>query len=237
MSKKFIIIIAAGGLASFAAAFSIALLTQKTVPANQESDPDGSTVADGAATDLMGARSGVPAGEGAGNIGFTMKGAITEKQFKVLVYDIQEKMKEYNEKLAQLQTREQRLQITQDLIKADIEELNNLQVELASTVARLKSERDKLIKSRVEIAKAERANLMSTAATYDKMPSASASKILVSLSKMQTSGGGSNLDDPTRILHYMTERTRAKLLAELATSEPKFAAALCQRLKQIVEEE
>lgn len=237
MSKKSIIIIAAGGLASFAAAFSIALLTQKTVPASQESGPDGSTVADGATTDLMGARSRVPAGEGAGNASFTMKGAITEKQLKTLVYDIQEKMKEYNEKLRQLQTREQRLEITQDLIKADIEELNNLQVELASTVARLKSERDKLIKSRVEIAKAERANLVSTAATYDKMPAASASKILVSLSKMQTSGGGSNLDDPTRILHYMTERTRAKLLAELATSEPKFAAALCQRLKQIVEEE
>ncbi|MHC4259622.1 MAG: zinc ribbon domain-containing protein [Planctomycetota bacterium] len=237
MSKKFIVIIAAGGLASFAAAFSIALLTQKTVPVSQQSGLDGSTVAGGVATNLMGAQPGVTAGEGVGNIGLTMKGAITEKQLKTLVYDIQEKMKEYNEKLRQLQTREQRLEITQDLIKADIEELNNLRVELASTVARLKSERDKLINSRVEIAKAEKTNLMSTAATYDKMPSASAGKILVSLSKMQTSGGGINLDDPARILHYMTERTRAKLLAELATSEPKFAAALCQRLKQIVEKE
>lgn len=237
MSKKFIIIIAAGGLVSFAAAFGIALLTQKTVPASQESGPDGLTVANGSATNLMETRPRVPAGEGAGNIGFTTKGALTEKQLKTLVYDIQEKMKEYNEKLAQLQTREQRLEITQDVIKADIEELNNLRVGLASTVARLKSERDKLIKSRVEIAQAEKANLMSTAATYDKMAPASASKILVSLSKMQTVSGGSNLDDPTRILYYMTDRTRAKLLAELASSEPKFAAALCQRLKQIVEEE
>jgi len=89
----------------------------------------------------------------------------------------------------------------------------------------------------VEIAKSEKANLMSTAATYDKMAPASASKILVSLSKMQTASGGSNLDDPTKILHYMGERTRAKLLAELATSEPKLAAILCQKLKQIVEKD
>jgi hypothetical protein len=33
----------------------------------------------------------------------------------------------------------------------------------------------------------------------------------------------------------MSERTKAKLLAELATSEPALASALCKRLKQIVE--
>lgn len=236
MSKKFIIVIAAGGLAIFAAAFTFALLTQKTVPASRQNGPDGSTVASGAGVDLMGTQQAGPAEE-AGKVGFKMKGAMTEKQLKVLVYDIQQKMQEYNERLQQLQTREQRLQVTHDLIKDDIEELNNLRVELASTIARLKSERDKLIKSRVEIAKAEKANLMSTAATYDMMRADSASKILVSLSKMQTGGGGSNLDDPAKILHYMTERTRAKLLAELAGSEPKFAAALCQRLNQIVEKE
>jgi hypothetical protein len=34
----------------------------------------------------------------------------------------------------------------------------------------------------------------------------------------------------------MTERTKAKLLAELVTSEPKLAAVLCERLKEIVEQ-
>jgi hypothetical protein len=33
----------------------------------------------------------------------------------------------------------------------------------------------------------------------------------------------------------MTERTTAKLLGELTNSEPKLAAFLTQRLKQIVE--
>jgi len=45
----------------------------------------------------------------------------------------------------------------------------------------------------------------------------------------------SSFDDAVMILHYMTERTKAKLLAELATSEPSLAASLCNRLKQIVE--
>jgi len=122
------------------------------------------------------------------------------------------------------------------LIKKDIEELNKLRIELASTVAGLKSEHDKLLKSRVEIAKAEKNNLVTMAAAYDKMDSTSASKILTNMTKMQKGLEGSNLDDAVKILHYMTERTKAKLLAELVTSEPNLAALLCQRLKQIIEE-
>ena len=79
---------------------------------------------------------------------------------------------------------------------------------------------------------------MSIAATYDKMDPTSASKILTNMcaSRAQDDGfGGSSFDDTVKILHYMTERTKAKLLAELVTSEPKLAAVLCQRLKQIVE--
>ena len=45
----------------------------------------------------------------------------------------------------------------------------------------------------------------------------------------------SSFDDAVKILYYMSERTKAKLLAEVATSEPALAAALCKRLKQIVE--
>jgi peptidoglycan hydrolase CwlO-like protein len=164
-----------------------------------------------------------------------MKRAMTEKQLKSLIYDIQGKIQEYNDKLQSLAVREQRLQIAHNLIASDIEELNNLRVELASSVARLRSERDRLLKSRVEIAEAEKVNLVSIAATYDRMDAASASKILTNMSKMASDRGGTNLDDAVKILHYMAERTKAKVLAELVTSEPKLAAALCQRLKQIVE--
>ncbi|RKY05801.1 MAG: hypothetical protein DRP65_12605, partial [Planctomycetota bacterium] len=98
-----------------------------------------------------------------------------------------------------------------------------------------KEQRDKLLKLRVTIEEAEKANLISVAATYDKMDPASASKILATMSKTnrQTPGQDTGLDEAVKILYYMTERTKAKLLAELVSSEPALAATLCQRLKQV----
>ena len=104
----------------------------------------------------------------------------------------------------------QTTQFTRDVKKMrkrgkDIEKLNNLRIELASTVAHLKSEQDKLLKSRVEIAKTEKSNLISLAATYDTMDSASAGKILTNLSQAQNNSS----DDAVKILHYMGERPKA----------------------------
>ncbi len=71
-----------------------------------------------------------------------------------------------------------------------------------------------------------------------------ASKIFTNMCATEGSGeiqgaevgkGGGSYDDAAKILHYMTERTKAKLLAELATAQPALAAGLCQRLKQMVE--
>ena len=235
MNKKLIIMTAVAGLVSFAGAFAFAWFTKPAPAAGHEGSPE-STVAGPGAEPALG-QPEAAVGESPGTTTDKMKRAMTEKQLKSLIYDIQEKMREYNDKLQSLDVRKQRLQTAHNLIKNDIEELNNLRVELASTVASLKSERDKLLKSRVEIAQAEKANLMSISATYDKMDAASAGKILTNMSKMKNVSEGNNLDDVVRILHYMTERTRAKLLAELVTSEPKLAAALCRRLKRIVEKE
>lgn len=171
-----------------------------------------------------------------------LKEAMTENQLKNLVHDLQGKMQAYNDKLQGLEVRERRLQAAQDVLKNDIEKLDGLRVELASVIANLRSERDQLLKSRLEIGQQEKANLASIAATYDKMDVSGASKILTNMcagvdpSQMANTGGGS-FDDAVNILHYMTERTEAKLLAEIAASEPVLAAALCQRLKQVVEVE
>ena len=155
-----------------------------------------------------------------------------------------EKMQEYNDRLQAIAMRERRLQVAHNVLKEDIENLENLRIEVASAITTLKSERDNLLKSRLEINQKEKNNLISIAATYDKMDVTGAGKILASMCKPQEAGqqkGGdadrktSSYDDAVKILHYMTERTKAKLLAELATSEPVLAAGLCQRLKQIVE--
>lgn len=238
MSKKLIIITVAAGLVSFAGTFVYAWLT-KPPSAGPLNEPNQPTLA-GGETELELPRPkaspvrtvGVGAGE--------MKRAMTEEQLKNLVYEVREKIQEYNNKLQALEVQEQRLQGAQDVLKKDIENLNNLRIELASIIANLKSERDKLLKSRVEIAQTEKANLVSIAATYDKMDASSASKILTDMCASQMQSGkvdsrSSSFDDAVKILHYMAERTKAKLLAELATSEPRLAAVLCQRLKQIVE--
>ena len=110
-------------------------------------------------------------------------------------------------------------------------------------IAGLKEERDKLLKTRLEISQAEKANLTTIATAYDKMDASSASKILASMCTGDVTGKqagqvrlwASGFDDAVKILRYMSERTKAKLLAELVNTEPKLAAALCERLKQITE--
>ena len=238
MSKKYIIITAAAGLVSFAGAFVFSWLT----PPSQVSLPD-----DLKQSALAGDESeqGLPQPQ-AGAIATSgpMTKAMTEQQLENLVLDVREKMQEYNNRLQALAVRERRLQVTQDVLKEDIENLENLRIELTSIIANFKSEQDRLLKSRLEIAQAEKTNLVSLAASYDKMDVTGASKIMTNLcaaqntSKTQAIVAGnvsSSFDDAVKILHYMTERTKAKLLAELATSEPALAAALCKRLKQIVE--
>jgi hypothetical protein len=239
MTKKRIIITAAG-LVSFTTAFALAWLT-KTAPENESDQSYQQTLAsDDNELNLFQPQINVMSGADSSDT--KIKKTIKERQLKGLIYEVREKMREYDNKLQSLEVREQRLQTAHDIIKKDIEELNNLRVELVSIVAGLKTEREKLLKSRVQIAEAEKSNLISMAATYDKMDPVSAGKILTNMcATARMKNGefgerGTSLDDAVRILHYMTERTKAKLLAELVTSEPKLSAILCQRLKQIAEE-
>ncbi len=233
MNKKQIIMISAAGLVSFTGTFIFAWLTgdsriARTTPTDRRVELDESTVAAEGAfpPPIAGTMRAVGDSE--------VKKGMTGKQLKGLVYEVREKIEEYNDRLQELESCEQRLQMAQDMLRKDTEDLDNLRIEVASAVANLKEEHGKLLKSRIEISRAEKASLISIAAAYDKMDAASAGKILTNMSKMQDSSGGSGFDDAVKILHCMGERTKAKLLAELVTSEPKLAAVLCQRLKEIV---
>ena len=232
MSKKLIIMTAAG-LVSFVGAFAVAWFTNPTTAPPPASAEVAGQLA-GEQTDII-----LPAPTATADSeadAFTkQRKTITEKQLKDLVYQVREKMQEYNRKLQTLELREQRLQIAQDSLKNDIENLNKLRVELASIVAGIKSERDMLLNNRVKIAQAEKANLTKIAATYDKMDPEAAAKILTNMSQMQTGRADRNFDDAVKILNYMTERTKAKLIAAIAETEPTLAAVLCRKLKQVIE--
>jgi hypothetical protein len=242
MSKKFIIITAAAGLVSFAGAFVFAWLTgpsqvdvpeqsDKAVIAGDKSEEEPEQTR----TSTMGT---VTTASG------PMTKAMTEQQLRNLVLDVRQKMQEYNDRLQALGVRERRLQLTRDTLIKDIENLNTLRIEIASTIANLKTEREKLLKSKLEIDRIEKTNLVSIAAAYDKMDVTGASKIITNMCSKKAKSENksfeagnivSSFDDAVKILYYMSERTKAKLLAELADSQPDLAAALCKRLKQIVE--
>ena len=238
MSKKLIIITAAAGLVSFAGAFFFGWLTQP--PLASHPDESGEPALVGVETVPEFPQPGVGVIGPVGTASDREKKAMTEKQLKNLVFEVREKVQEYNDKLQDLGVQEQRLQRAQNMLKEDIKNLNNLRIELTSIVTSLKDERDKLLKSRLEVAQTEKDNLVLIAATYDKMDASSAGKIMISMCTSQTQPNkvdsqGSGFDEAVKILYYMTERTKAKLLAEITAAEPKLAAFLTQRLKKVVE--
>jgi len=235
VSKKLLIITAAAGLVSFLGAFGTAWLTK---PASvQGAAPEEPASAAGrvpspaktAPTVLATALT--PADDSANTR------AMTEEQLKELIFEVREKIEEYNTKIQSLDKERQRLAIAQQTLQKDVAELNNLRVDLAATVANLRNERDMLQKTRVEVDQAEKANLLAIAAAYDKMDPIRAGEILSNMAMTPSTSGGAarntNIDDAVKILFFMQDRTKAKVLAELATSEPALAALLCQKLKQV----
>jgi flagellar motility protein MotE (MotC chaperone) len=241
MSRKMIIIASGAGLLTFGVAFVAAWM----IGHSRASAPQHTTTQQQAVPGTTGAQQ-TASGQETISANSPLQSEdeketerkLDDKQLKNLVFEVREKIREYENKAKELEVREARLQITQETLKKDIEELNRMRVEMAALAANLKEQRSKLLETRTEIAQSEKANLASIAATYDKMDSASASKILSSMCAKQMDAGrlqGGAVDDAVKILFYMTERTKAKLLAEMVNSEPKLAAVLCQRLKLISE--
>jgi len=234
VNKKVILIAAGAGLISFAGAFATGWLTKPAAvqgasvpaPAEQATSPA-----------PLSPMVPVPAATVAEDN--TSTRAMTEQQLNDLIYEIREKIQEYNRKLQYLEKEKARLQIAHQTLQKDIEKLNTLHTDLAASVANLKTERDVLLKSRVEVEQVEKTNLMAIAAAYDKMDPVRAGEILMNMAQGPTPNGtlakNTNADDAVKILHFMQERTKAKVLAELATSQPALAAALSLKLKQVTE--
>ncbi|MFC1677642.1 hypothetical protein ACFL3G_11355 [Planctomycetota bacterium] len=230
MNKKIIIITVAAGLVGFAGFFAFSFLTHEA-PQLESQSPEQTAQVDSQQLDPLDPEIS-PESVLKATAGKNRKG-LTEKQLRELVYDVREKITEYDQKLKSLQVREQRLQATQNTLKEDIAQLNNLRDELTSTVMQLKEEQGKLAKSMVEIENAERENLVSIAAAYDKMAPESASKILTNMTQAQDDNSSAN--DAIKILYYMSEKKKAKVLSVIAEKEPAISAYFCRKLKTIIE--
>jgi len=150
-----------------------------------------------------------------------------EKVVEELTRELRQKIEEYRHKLAQFEKREKRLALATENLKKQASELDNLRIQLVAPLTRLKEAQAKLAQSRVMIKKEEEANLKKMAEIYAKMDAGEASKILVNI---YDSGQES---DAAIILHFMSQRSAAKLLA--AISDKSLAARLCDRMKRIRE--
>ena len=230
MNIKRIIMIAAAGLLSFAGAFLFVWLTKgpsaavaqsAQMPADQNAAPK----------ELPGVPqvANIPGGGTVVEANSPEQG-MTETKLNDLALEMQEKLDEYNRKFNELTSQEERVGMVRDMLKKDLDNLKNLQVEVASAVSKLKQQQDELEKSVVRISEIERKNLQRTATIYDKMDAASASKIMINMYSNQQS------NDAVRILNYMTEKKAAKLLESIIAEEPKLAAELCAKLKRIRED-
>ena len=117
--------------------------------------------------------------------------------------------------------------MTEVLLKDGAEELENLRMKLVMSLTRLQDKIAELERTRIRISIQEKTEIQKTAAIYEKMDAASGSQILVEICI-------NNVEDAVKILYYMSERSAAKLLAEIP--DKSLAAKLFQKIKVINEE-
>ncbi len=233
MNKKIIIITLVFGLISFCGTFAFAWITKKPAEGQQQAiTPAEAAAQQQTPTDPLNLKT--PAVSENPESEESMRKTMTENQLKALTYEIRSKIQDYDQKLANLTVQEQRLQSAQDEINRDTEKLNQLRIEAASAVTKLRNEQDALQKSMVIIAAVEKDNLTALAAAYDKMDADNAGAILTSMAQSKSI---SSSDDAVKILYYMNERTKAKVLAAMAEKEPSTSAYFCQKLKKITEKQ
>ena len=155
---------------------------------------------------------------------------LTEKQMKSLIIDLKQRRKEYDDRDDQLSRWEENLKVTEATLKKDLKELEDLRLKIVTSMADFKIHKKLLDDSILEIEQVERDNLIWRASVYDKMDSVAASKIFLDMSK------NDQLQDAAKVLHYMTERNAAKLLAEIANKDSEITSALNLELKRIKEQ-
>lgn len=226
MKKMHIILVAVAGLLSFVSSFGVSWY-KKQKNAAEAAVPPTATAAPAAPT------AAAQLGLGILNTAMTDKSdeqlGLTERQLQNLIYDIREKIKEYNTRQKTLDDEAARIDLARQSLQTDIEQLNTLREKLDMTLAALKEQEDSLKKSVLEIEQMEKTNFQRLAATYEKMDAAQAGKIMLSMA------AANQLQDVVKILYYMNDRNAGKLLGEIGSTQPEVAGVLSLQLKRVKE--
>jgi flagellar motility protein MotE (MotC chaperone) len=231
MKKYHILILISAGLLSFGASFGVSwFIKQKNATAAIASQVE-------AATSLPAEAAGNPAtktppwsGATASETNVPSMG-ISERQLQHLIYDIREKIADYNAREKELDQEASRIAIARQSLQEDIDRLNMLREKLDLSLAALKEKEESIRKTVLEIESIEKANFQRLALTYEKMDSVQAGKIMLSMA------ANNQLQDAVKILYYMNDRYAGKLLGEIGSTQPDIAGVLSLQLKRVREGE
>ncbi len=152
---------------------------------------------------------------------------LEEKHLMALVRQVRSKLDDCRQREKALLDQEQRLQVARQDLRTEAEHLETLRGRLATAAANLKEARAALEQTRLAIGADEQGNLKHTAAIYDAMEPEAAAGIVESMCS-----AGQHAD-AVKILHFMKERSVAKLLA--AIEDRDLVADLCERMKRVHE--
>jgi flagellar motility protein MotE (MotC chaperone) len=236
MNKKQIVIMAGVGLICFASSFTVGLFTRKPKePADTGKTADGAVIVE----DL--ADTANPIGP-TGTSGYAqvntfhakqanLNKSLTVKQLNSLIFEMRTKLTEFKMKEKMLTEKEGRIQMAIDELHTNIKAMEELLNKLGVTLTSIKQKKTVLDERLLQINEIEKKNLIKTAAIYDKMKPLQSSEIIINLNKMN------QLEYAVKLAYYMSERTSAKMLAEINNNkkESNLAAIISDRLRWIEE--
>jgi flagellar motility protein MotE (MotC chaperone) len=224
MKKIHLLILIAAGIVCFTAAFGIswhlkkkqAAAAAKPEAASAPQKPDRAAAPSGPSY-LQAASFEEPAG------------GLSERQLQNLIEDIRARMQEYRRKEKELAQEEERIQMAHQTLQEEIDRLNQLRAKLAVLTQEIEQKQQQLQETILQINTLEQSNFQRLAATYDKMDTTQAARILAAMA------AGPQSADAVKILYYMSERTTAKVLGEIGSAQPELAAMINLKLKRIQE--
>jgi hypothetical protein len=151
-----------------------------------------------------------------------------QEKIEQLTKDLRARIAEYERKDHKFIEREKRLALAEENLIHRAKELETLRLQMVGPLTRLKDAMAELDRSRVQVSKQEKANLLRIASTFEKMDPVRGGGILSGMA------ANKQLDDVAKILFYMSERTSAKMLAEI--TDKVVAAQLTEKMQKIREE-
>jgi flagellar motility protein MotE (MotC chaperone) len=225
MKKIQLFMMIGAGILSFALSFTVSRYLKKNQPVLPQEPATAQTPGPQDASDpqsLLTPRALQAASDDSMDLG------LTEQQLQNLIQDIRDRMQEYRSKENQLTQEAERIQLAHQSLQEEIDQLNQLRNKLTVLTQNLDTKEQQLKNSLLQIETVEQANFQRLGATYDKMDTTQAGRILGSMAS------GPQSTDAIKILYYMSERT-AKVLGEIGSSQPELAAMISIKLKRVKE--